>query len=66
MKKLSAILLMVVLVVAAFTVVVDMDQSADAAKAKKKGVRNHHAHHIGNQVCGDQLCDGSSFVKKVK
>ncbi len=64
--KLTAILLIAVLVAAAFTVVVDMDQSADAAKAKKKGVRNHHAHHIGNQVCGDQLCDGSPYVKKVR
>lgn len=64
--KLTAILLMVVLVAAVFTVIVDIDQSADAVKAKKKGVRNHHIHHIGNQVCGDQLCDGAAYVKKVR
>jgi hypothetical protein len=64
--KITAILLMAVLIAAAFTVVVDVDQSADAVKAKKKGVRNHHTHNIGNQVCGDQLCDGSAYVKKTR
>ena len=57
---------MAVLLAAAFTVVVDMDKSADAVKAQKKGVRHHTAHYVGNQVCDDQLCDGSSYIKKIR
>lgn len=66
MLKLTAILLGVLLIVSV-TAVVDMDQSADAMKAKKKSTRNHHAHYIGGQVCGDELCkDSSPYIRKIR
>jgi hypothetical protein len=67
MKKLFAALLIATLMMAAFTVIVDMDQSADAMKAKKKSTRNHHAHYVGGQVCGDELCkDSSPYIRKIR
>lgn len=66
MLKPTAILLGVLLLVAIVTAVVDMDQTADAMKATKKSPRNSHAHYKGNQVCGDELCPGSPYTKKIR
>ena len=67
MLKMTAILLGVLLLAVSVTTVVDMDQSADAMKAQKKGTRHHHAHYYGGQVCGDELCkDSSPYLKKIR
>jgi hypothetical protein len=64
--KVVAILLGVMLFFGVIAAVIDLDQSADAAKAKKKSPRHSHANNRGNQVCGDQLCSGSPFVKSIR
>jgi hypothetical protein len=45
--------------------VIGMDQSADAMKAEKKSPRHSHVGNVGNKVCGDKLCSGPSYVKKI-
>ena len=65
MLKLTAVLLAVILLAVTVTVI-DMDQSADAMKAEKKSPRHSHTGKVGNKVCGDKLCSGSSYVKKIR
>lgn len=65
MLKLTAVLLAAMLLAVTATVI-DMDQSADAMKAEKKSPRHSHAGKVGNKVCGDKLCSGPSYVKKIR
>jgi hypothetical protein len=64
MLKLTAVLLAVMLLAVTATVI-GMDQSADAMKAEKKSPRHSHVGNVGNKVCGDKLCSGPSYVKKI-
>jgi hypothetical protein len=66
MLKLAAILLGVLLLAVSFTTVVGVDQSAYGTKATQKGTRHHTAHGMGNQVCGDEICPGSPYIKRMK
>jgi hypothetical protein len=67
MLKITAILLGVMLLAVSLTTVIDVSEPAYAKKAtQQKFVRNHHAHYIGNKVCGDELCSGQAYVKRVK
>lgn len=66
MMKLTAFLLGFMLLAAVVTAVVDISQTADGAKATKKSPRHSHTHNRGNQVCGDELCQGPSFIKKLR
>lgn len=67
MLKLMAVMLGVLLLTVSITTVVDMDKSAyGLTKAKGiKQVRHHTVNHVGNKVCGDQLCEGPSYFKRV-
>lgn len=65
MIKLTAILLAAMLLAVTATVI-DLDQSADAIKAEKKSPRHSYSGKVGNKVCGDKLCTGSSYVKKIR
>jgi uncharacterized low-complexity protein len=65
MIKLTAILLAAMLL-AVIATVIDLDQSADAVKAQKKSPRHSHTGKVGNKVCGEQLCSGPSYVKKIR
>jgi len=65
MIKLTAILLAAMLLAVTATVI-DLDQSADATKAEKKSPRHSYSGKVGNKVCGDKLCTGSSYVKKIR
>ena len=65
MLKLTAVLL-AAMILAVIVTVIDMDQSADAMKAQKKSPRHAHTGNVGNQVCGDKLCSGPSFIKKIR
>jgi uncharacterized low-complexity protein len=66
MIKLTAILLGAMLLTAVTATVIDLDQSADAMKAQKKSPRHSHSGKVGNLVCGDKLCSGPSYVKKIR
>lgn len=65
MLKLTAVLLAVMLLAVTITVI-DMNQSADAMKAEKKSPRHSYSSKVGNKVCGDKLCSGPSYVKKIR
>jgi hypothetical protein len=65
MIKLTAILLAAMLLAVTATVI-DLDQSADAMKSEKKSPRHSHSGKVGNKVCGDKLCSGPSYVKKIR
>jgi hypothetical protein len=63
MLKLTAVLLVVMLLAVTITVI-DMNQSADAMKAEKKSPRHSYSGKVGNKVCGDKLCPGLPYLKK--
>ena len=65
MLKLTAILLAVMLLAVTATVI-GMDQSAYAMKAQKKSPRHSHVANVGNSVCGDKLCTGQPYLKKIR
>ena len=65
MLKLTSVMLAAMLLAATVTVI-DMGQSADATKAEKKSPRHAHTHKVGNKVCGDKLCSGPAYMKKIK
>ena len=64
MLKITAVLLVAMLLAATVTVI-DMGQSAYAMKAQKTP-RHANASKVGNLVCGDKLCSGPSYVKKIR
>jgi hypothetical protein len=66
MKKLAAILLGIMLLTVTVTTVIDLGQSADAVKAMKKSPRHSHVNNRGNQVCGDELCPGQPWIKRIR
>ena len=63
MLKLTAVLLAIMLLTVSITVI-EFDHSAYAIKAEKKSPRHSYSGKVGNQVCGDKLCPGSSYLKK--
>jgi hypothetical protein len=64
--KLAATLLIAILLTAVFTIILNTDQSAFAVKAIKKSPKHHHAHHVGNQVCGDKICPGVPHIRPLR
>ena len=64
MLKLTAVLLAIMLLAVTATFI-DMDQSADAMKATQKGNKRYSG-NTGNLVCGDKLCSGPSYIKKIR
>lgn len=64
MLKLTAVLLGIMLLAVTVTYL-DMNQSADAMKATPKGNKRYSG-NTGNLVCGDKLCSGPSYIKKLR
>lgn len=64
MLKLASLIAVSLLLSWTIVIAVESGHVAEAMKsATKKIHRNHYSYWMGNQVCGDQLCDGPSYEK---
>jgi hypothetical protein len=63
MLKIAALLMVSVLLSVALITAIEAGQFAEAKKAVVKQQRHKYSYWVGNKVCGDQLCDGSSYQK---
>ncbi|MEW6043507.1 MAG: hypothetical protein AB1608_04540 [Thermoproteota archaeon] len=63
MLKIAALLMISVLLSMAIITAMEAGHFAEAKKSSIKQLRHKYSYWVGNQVCGDQLCDGSAFYK---
>ncbi|MGI0003765.1 MAG: hypothetical protein ACREAX_00565 [Candidatus Nitrosotenuis sp.] len=63
MLKIVVLLMVSVLLSAAIVSAVEAGQFAEAKKATNKQQRHKYSYWVGNKVCGDQLCEGQSYLK---
>lgn len=64
MLKLAALLTISVLLSVTIVSSIESGQFAEAKKSSGKTLLRHqYSYWVGNQVCGDQLCDGPSYQK---
>ncbi len=64
MLKLVALLTISVLLSVSIITAIESVQYAEAVKSQAKKIHRHHySYWFGNDVCGDKLCDGSSYPK---
>ncbi len=63
MLKIVALLTASILLSMAIITAIEAGQFAEAAKATTKQQRHKYSYWVGNKVCGDQLCEGQSYLK---
>ncbi|MEM3064843.1 MAG: hypothetical protein QW177_05665 [Candidatus Nitrosotenuis sp.] len=63
MLKIAALLTVSVLLSVVLITAIEGGQFAEAKKADVKQQRHKYSYWVGNKVCGDKLCDGSSYQK---
>ena len=63
MLKIAGLLMISALLTVAIVTSIDAGQFAEAKKAEPNQLRHKYSYWVGNKVCGDQLCDGQSYLK---
>ncbi len=63
MLKIMALLTASILLSMAIVSAIETGHFAEAKMAAGKQQRHKYSYWVGNQVCGDQLCEGTTFYK---
>lgn len=64
MLKLASLIAVSILLSMTIVAAIDSGHFAQAMKSSVKKIhRNHFSYWMGNEVCGDKLCDGPSYQK---
>ena len=64
MLKLAALMTISVLLSVSIITAIESGHYAEAMKSQVKKIhRNHFSYWFGNEVCGDKLCDGTSYAR---